>query len=163
MSALHESTRMSISMNLSAIILPEDVILDLPVSSKAELIKRLSAHAAARLGLDERIIRAALTSREELGSTGIGRGVAIPHAAVESLGSPFAILAVLRKAVDFESVDEIPVNVVFLLLTPPSRPGEHLTILSAVARKTSADQVLKVLRMARSPAAAYAVLVDETS
>lgn len=146
-------------MNLSSIIRPEDVILDLTVSTKSALIGKLSAHAAARLGLEASAIQAALNGREELGSTGIGGGVAIPHASIEHLRAPFAALMMLKKAVEFDSVDEVPVDIVFLLLTPPENTGDSLKVLSAVARKARTEQILKNLRNTHSPAEAYAVLV----
>lgn len=147
-------------MDLSTVIKPEDVILDLAVPNKASLIGRLSSHAAARLGISDAAIRAALLAREELGSTGIGSSLAIPHAAIEGIGTPFAALAVLRRAIEFDAVDAQPVDIVFLLLTPPGASGDYLKILSTVARRTREDRVLGLLRAATSSGIAHAVLVE---
>lgn len=148
-------------MNLSNVIKAEDILIDLPVTSKAGLIKAMSSHAAVRTGIDQAVIQKALLKREELGSTGIGSGVAIPHTALEGLETPFTALAILEKAIDFESVDEVPIDVAFLLLSPPDQSPDYLKILSAVARRAHSDQVLKLLRSAGSPAKAYAILVDD--
>ncbi len=138
-------------MELATLILPEDVILDLSVPSKTALLGRLAAHAAARLGTGEAAVRAALMAREELGSTGIGGRVAIPHASAEGLAAPFAALAVLRKAVDYDAVDGLPVDIVFMLLVPPGGAGEHLKLLSAFARRARDERVLERLRAAAAP------------
>lgn len=147
-------------MNLSSVIAPQDVILDLSVPTKAVLIRTLAAHAAARTGLEEDMIHTALMGREKLGSTGIGNGVAIPHAPVAGLDAPFATLVVLRKPIEFDAVDDLPVDIVFLLLSGGERTSEYLKILAAVARKTRDEQVLGLLRRAPSPAEAFSTLTD---
>lgn len=147
-------------MNLASVILPEDVILDRSTSTKAALLKRLAAHAAARTGLGEEAIHAAILGRERLGSTGIGQGVAMPHAPVAGLAIPFAALAILKKPLDFESVDDLPVDIVFLLLTGSERNGDDLKILAAVARRTRNES--RLLRSARSAEAAHAILVGSS-
>ena len=148
-------------MNLSSAIAPEDVILDLSISTKAVLIKKLAAHAAARTGLTEEAIHTALLGRERLGSTGIGHGVAMPHAPVPGLEASFAALMVLKKPIEFESVDDLPVDVVFLLLSSPEGSNDYLKILAAVARRTRDEQVMKMLRGAKTAPAAYSVLVEQ--
>ncbi|MGQ3671432.1 PTS sugar transporter subunit IIA [Xanthobacter sp. TB0136] len=148
-------------MNLSSVIRPEDVILDLSVATKASLLQFLAGHAAGRTGVSGQVIHSALLGRENLGSTGIGNGVAVPHAPVEGLMAPFAALVILKKPVDFEAVDDLPVDIVFLLLSPPEGTGDYLKILAAVARKTRGDRMPDMLRGARSPAAAYSLLVQE--
>ncbi|MFC4623898.1 PTS sugar transporter subunit IIA [Daeguia caeni] len=148
-------------MNLSSAIAPEDVILDLSISTKAVLIKKLAAHAAARTGLTEESILTALLGRERLGSTGIGHGVAMPHAPVPGLETSFAALMVLKKPIDFEAVDDLPVDVVFLLLSSPESSNEYLKILAAVARRMRDEQVMKILRGAKSEHAAYSILVEQ--
>ena len=150
-------------MNLSSIIKPEDVILDLPISNKADLIKKLSTHAAARTGLDEGSIHAALLGREQLGSTGIGHGVAMPHAPIAGLETPFAALVILKKPIAFELVDELPVDIAFLLLSAPEGASEYLKILAAFARRTHEPSVLNMLRGAKSPLAAYSALIDQAA
>lgn len=146
-------------MTLSTIITPDDVLLGLGVPTKSALIEVLAAHAAARLDADEAAIRAALLAREDLGSTGIGGQIAIPHATLEGLARPFGTLVVLRKAIEFDAVDAQPVDIVFLLLMPQDMSGDHLKILSEVARRTRDDGVPALLRQAQNPQTAYGVLV----
>lgn len=148
-------------MNLSSVIKPVDVILDLSIATKASLINRLASHAAVRTGVGEQIIHSALLSRERLGSTGIGNGVAVPHAPVAGLVEPFAALVILKKPIDFEAVDDLPVDIVFLLLSSPEGTSEYLKILAAVARKTRGQTILQMLRSAKSPSAAYSILVEQ--
>lgn len=146
-------------MNLSSVIDPQDVIPDLSAATKPALIDMLSEHAARRTGVDAKTIRAALLGRERLGSTGIGDGVAVPHAPVAGLGAPFAALAILRKAIDFEAVDDQPVDIVFLLLSPAGGSGDYLKILAAVARRTRDQKTLNMLRSATTAEDACSVLV----
>lgn len=148
-------------MNLSSVIKPEDVILDLSIATKANLINRLASHAAVRTGVGEQIIHSALLGRERLGSTGIGNGVAVPHAPVVGLVEPFAALVILKKPIDFEAVDDLPVDIVFLLLSSLEGTSEYLKILAAVARKTRGQTILQMLRSAKSPSAAYSILVEQ--
>lgn len=150
-------------MNLNDIIQPEDVLIDAATHSRASLVTKLAAHAALRTGLGADLIRAALVRREELGSTGIGRGVALPHAAIAGLDSPFAMMLVLKRPVEFQAIDDEPVDLVFLLLTPVGAPGKYLSILSAVARKLHADAFVRALRSADTSAALHALMVSEAS
>lgn len=157
------TTSKATSMNLSDIIQPEDVLIEAAAHSKASLVKKLSAYAARRTGLDEDVIRTALVRREELGSTGIGRGVALPHAAIAGLEDPFAVMLALKRPVDFQAIDDEPVDLVFLLLTPVGAPGKYLSILSAVARRLHAEAFVRALRSAVTPAALHALMVSETT
>ncbi|MGV2979422.1 PTS sugar transporter subunit IIA [Camelimonas sp. ID_303_24] len=150
-------------MNLASVLGPEDVLLALPAPTKADLIRKLAAHAAARTGLDAGAIEAALLGRERLGSTGVGNGVALPHAPIAGLEKPFAALAILKKPIDFDAVDDRPVDIVFLLLPAAGGSGEHLKILAAVARKTRAEPVLTQLRRARDASAAHAILTAQAA
>lgn len=147
-------------MQLSSIVQSEDVLVDLSVPSKAALIRRLAAHAAARLDIPEESIHRALVNREKLGSTGIGTGVAIPHAGVDGITAPFGLLAVLRKPVDFEAVDDEPVDIVFLILAPEGRTTAHLNVLACFARRARIREFRARLRGSAGPAAAYSVLTE---
>ncbi|TWF53438.1 PTS sugar transporter subunit IIA [Neorhizobium alkalisoli] len=141
-------------MKLADCLLPENIVLDLAAPSKQALIGKLSALAARRLGLEESEIARALTARENLGSTGIGGGVAIPHAAVMGLDRHFCLFARLSRPVDFEAVDEKPVDLVFLLLNPQRQP-DHLNILSCIARRMRNDEIVAAIRAAASPDEVY--------
>ena len=110
-------------MELADMIDPQDVLVDHRAASKAELLRDLAHLAAGRTGIDETVILDLLTGRERLGSTGIGNGIAIPHANVPELSAPFTLLVRLRQPIDFEAIDEAPVDIVFLTLSPAHRGG----------------------------------------
>jgi nitrogen PTS system EIIA component len=137
---------------LSDLLGPDQVLIDLRVDNKAQLLQQLSRRAAAAIGIDEAHIFEALQVRENLGSTGLGKGFALPHASLESIEAPFALLARLAKPIDFEAIDERPVDLVILLLTPSNRPNTHPSTLAAVSRPVQDETMLKRLRSARSAA-----------
>lgn len=146
---------------LAAVLSPEDVLLNAGSSTKDEIMDELAGHAARRLERPRSEILDALRRRENLGTTGIGGGVALPHASLTDLSEPFATFALLAAPVDFGSADGLPVDVVFLLLTPPGRPGEHLKILSAVARRCRDQAALDCLRKVQTKAAARDCLLAQ--
>jgi nitrogen PTS system EIIA component len=142
-------------MNLGAFLSQDDVMVDVRASGKVELLKDLSARAALKAGLDPALVSAEILKREELGSTGLGSGVAIPHARIPDLSKPHGVLARLRRALDFVAVDGQPVDVVFLLLLPSSSGGEQLNVLAAVARQLRKPTIAALLRKARDGSEAY--------
>ncbi len=101
-----------------------------------------------------------LLKREDLGSTGMGRGVAIPHARLPVVKKPYGMIARLKPAIDFEAIDGQLVDLVFLLLLPAPPQADQLVALAAVARKFKADEALKRLRQARAAAELYSAMVD---
>jgi nitrogen PTS system EIIA component len=145
------------AMNLRDYLPLENVVLDIPAPSKAVLLKKLSQLAARQLQLDEAEIALALTNRENLGSTGIGAGVAVPHAGIKGLDRHFCLFARLSKPVDFEAVDDQPVDLVFLLLNPENR-ADHLNILSCIARCVRDEERASTIRSAASPQDVHAQL-----
>jgi PTS system nitrogen regulatory IIA component len=149
-------------MQASDFICPESVILDLSAPSKTKVIEVIAKQAGAALGVSDSVISKALLHRESLGSTGVGEGVAIPHAPVPGLLKPTAWLARLRKTVDFESIDGLPVDLVLALLTPDDRQKDHLNALACVARRLRSQEVLQAMRAARSTEQLYAALTCET-
>ncbi|MGF1549587.1 MAG: PTS sugar transporter subunit IIA [Sphingomonadaceae bacterium] len=140
------------------IVVPGAVAEALSVSSKKTLLKKLAAAAARETGLAARTIARRLAERERLGSTGFGNGAAIPHARIEGLERLYGYFARLEKPVDFEAIDRIPVDLVFLLLSPPDAGAEHLKALARISRLLRDEAVLAKLRGARSRDAIYAVL-----
>jgi PTS system nitrogen regulatory IIA component len=131
----------------------------LPGGSKRSLLQQLANLAAQRLGQDAGVILASLTEREQLGSTGFGQGVAIPHGKIEGLGQIYGLFARLAEPVDYKSIDGRPVDLVFLLLSPPDAGAEHLKALAAVSRVTRNMATLEKMRGARSRDALAAVLL----
>ncbi len=143
-------------MTVDDILAPEEVVLGLRASAKTALLEDLARRAAQSLALDAATILGALVFREGLGSTGIGDGVALPHARLESVRKPFGLLARLREPLDFDAVDERPVDLVFLLLLPTADGDDHLNALACVARKLRDPDIAAALRIARDAAGLHA-------
>ncbi|MBV8565459.1 MAG: PTS sugar transporter subunit IIA [Methylobacteriaceae bacterium] len=150
-------------MDVKTLLFPKDALVDVRAPDKARLLQDLAGHAAAALNLDRGLVAGELQKREELGSTGIGKGVALPHARIEGLDKPFGVLARLRKPIDFDAIDGEPVDIVFLLLLPATSGGEPLNALACVSRKLREDGTLRGLRRAEDGAAFYRVAVAQTA
>lgn len=129
---------------------PGDVVVDLNAGDKQSVLEELCRRAAARLGLDGGALTAEILGRETLGSTGLGKGIAIPHARLAGLARPFVMLARLRRGVDFEAIDAEPVDIVVLLLMPAGDSAGQIGLLAAIARKLRDETVLSQLRAART-------------
>ena len=143
---------------LSMIISPERVTADLACVGKKALFQQLALFAARATGLDQKAILSALAERERLGSTGFGGGIAIPHGKVEGLDGIVGYVVRLSAPIDFQSVDGLPVDLVFMLLSPPDAGAEHLKALASVSRLLRDRQMLAKLRGARTKDAIYALL-----
>ena len=135
-------------MNTADFLAEDDVLLDYAAASKMQVLQGLSRMAANRLNLKPVPIATALLKREQLGSTGVGGGVALPHAGVAGLDRPFGILARLKNPIDFDAVDGNPVDIVFLLLVPPASSTDQLAALACVARVLKDPQIQAQLRTA---------------
>ncbi len=144
-------------MLITDIIAPENVAVGLAVPNKPARMELLAGQAARSLDVPATAILAALQKREALGSTGIGQSIAVPHASLPGLKRTFGYLMVLSQPVDFAAVDDQPVDIVVLLLTPDDR-AEHLKALSLVARALRGSEVQEKLRRATTAEAAYAAL-----
>ncbi len=131
----------------------------LPGGNKRSLLQQLANLAGQRLKLDSAAILASLVEREQLGSTGFGHGVAIPHGKIEGLTRIYGLFARLSEAVDYKAIDNRPVDLVFLLLSPPNAGADHLKALAAVSRVTRDAAVLEQMRGARSRDALAVVLL----
>lgn len=134
----------------------ESVVLGLRAGDKSALMNAVARRAANRLKLSVAAVAAPLLAREALGSTGIGRGIALPHARIANLPRPFGLLARLEKPVDFAAIDDEPVDLVFLLLTPENAGREHLAALAAISRVLRDEAVARRLRAARDAGELYA-------
>lgn len=146
-------------MPLTDLVKPETVIPSLRGANKKQILQELSEKAAAFSGLDAREILDALIQRERLGSTGIGAGIAIPHGKLASCQRIFGMFARLERPVDFEALDDAPVDLVFLLIAPESAGADHLNALSRVARAFRDQSLVATLRSTRDASALYSVLV----
>jgi PTS system nitrogen regulatory IIA component len=145
-------------MKPSELLERDSIVLGLRATDKSELIKALAKRAAARLKLPTEAVSAPLLAREALGSTGIGRGIALPHARIAKLPRSFGLLARLVRPIDFAAIDDEPVDLVFLLLTPEDAGREHLAALAAISRVLRDDAVARNLRAARDTYGLYACL-----
>ncbi len=148
-------------MEISELVTPECVVPRLRCASKKQALQELARHASRVAGADERAIFDALLERERLGSTGVGLGIAIPHAKLPGLSGLRGIFARAASPIDFDSVDEQPVDLVFLLLAPEGAGADHLKALARVSRLLRNHEVCQKLRGADSKEAMYALLTEE--
>ena len=142
-------------MKFADFVVREAVIADLKADTKEGVIRTMvtSLLEADKIAGDEfeGIIKAVM-KREELGSTGIGRGVAVPHTKHPSVKKLIGAVAVSREGVDFDSLDGEKVHLFFMLISPPDRPGDHLRALENVSKRLRDDQFCKFLKQAKTPA-----------
>ena len=131
----------------------------LPGGNKRSLLQQLANLAGQRISVESSVISSALNEREQLGSTGFGQGVAIPHAKIEGLGEVYGLFVRLGEPVDYKAIDGRPVDLVFLLLSPPDSGAEHLKALAAISRVTRHGATLEKMRGARTRDALAAVLM----
>jgi len=145
-------------MPLTDLVVPSAIIPTLKVNGKKQAIMELAAKAAELTGQSEREIVEILLQREKLGSTGVGNGVAIPHGKLPKLNRLFGLFARLDRPIDFESLDNQPVDLIFLLLAPEGAGADHLKALARVARLLRDPDVMEKLRNSRDAEAIYSVL-----
>ncbi|MBR0651223.1 PTS transporter subunit EIIA [Roseomonas terrae] len=145
-------------MAMSHRISADDVVLDLSAGSKRAVLKLLAEEAARRLGRDEAEILAALTDREALGSTGLGRGIALPHARLPGDQPPLVLFVRLQRPIDWEARDDEPVDLVILVLWPEASADGFLPALSDTCRGLRNPQALRSLRSAASAEEAATLL-----
>jgi PTS system nitrogen regulatory IIA component len=149
-------------MRISDFLATADVKADIAAADKKKLLSALARDAASKLDIPGERIAAELLKREELGSTGVGGGVAIPHARFAEARAPFGMLVRLKKAIDYDAVDGKPVDIVFLLLLPEGAGGEQqLGALAAIARKLRNPEITAALRRARDSAEMYRTLTAD--
>ena len=146
-------------MKISDLLSPTDVMIDVRASSKRLLLQEFAAKAAAGLGLQVDQVASYLLKREELGSTGIGRGIAIPHARLPDLQRPYGLLAKLKQPIEFDAIDGQAVDILFVLLLPAAAENEALGALALVARTLRSPENLARLRAAKNTSELYAALV----
>jgi PTS system nitrogen regulatory IIA component len=145
-------------MGIADIIGPNYVIVGLRVADKAQLLRELARRAASALSLDQRIILDALQAREALGSTGLGKGFALPHARLDTLPQFFALFVRLARPIDFAAIDDRPVDLVIMLLTPADAGSQHLATLAALSRPLRDAAFVQRLRQASDAEAVHALL-----
>lgn len=150
-------------MELADILSAESVLILPNIKTKPELLECLAAHAAGIAGYNSEAILKAISEREELGSTGLGNGIAIPHGKLPGLEGVTALFAKLEQPVDFDAVDDQPVDLVVLLLAPVGAGADHLKALARVARLLRTESLVEDLRRTDDPAKLHALLTAPLS
>lgn len=146
--------------DLSDLVSPDAALIGVSAPNKKALLQQLAQTAGQLTGLDARLIVERLLDRERLGSTGFGGGVAIPHGKMEGLTQVVGLVARLATPIDFQAIDGMPVDLVFLLLSPPDAGVEHLKALARVSRRLRDRAFVAKLRGANSPDALYALFAQ---
>ncbi len=148
-------------MQLSSILAPEAVVAQVSARDKKQVLKQLAVFASAITPLTEREIYAVLQEREQLGCTGMGNGVCIPHGRFEHLDEVYAMFIQLEKPVDFDAADGKPVDLLFLLLTPISANTEHIKALATISRLLRDKVLCEGLRKAKDAKTLHELLTHE--
>jgi PTS system nitrogen regulatory IIA component len=146
-------------MRLSDFLDFEAIKVALPAGNKRGLLQHLASLAGQRLDSDPAAVLASVVDRERLGSTGFGDGVAIPHGKVDGLASIYGLFVRLAEPIDYKAIDRRPVDMAFLLLSPPDAGAEHLKALAAISRLVRHGPTLDKMRGARTADALVAVLM----
>lgn len=147
--------------DFSDLLRADGVERSVAATGKKALFQHLGAVSASLLGLDARAVTERLTAREKLGSTGFGGGVAIPHAKIPGLDAVTGLFVRLAQPIDFAAVDDLPVDLVFLLLSPTDAGADHLKALARVSRRMRDRPFLAKLRGANSRDALYALFTAD--
>jgi len=147
-------------MELTDLIAPEAIIPALKASSKKQLLQIMAEKAATLYNLPDRQVFDTILKREKLGSTGVGHGIAIPHGKLAEIDRIFGVFARLENPVDFEALDDQPVDLVFLLLAPENAGADHLKALSRVARLLREPEMATKLRNTHEAQALYTLLTE---
>jgi nitrogen PTS system EIIA component len=147
-------------MTLDQIIDDQSVLANVKAQNKKQLLLEISQALATRVAIDHRIIFETLLTREKLGSTGIGQGIAIPHGKLPELSQVYGLFARLAVPIDFDSVDGQPVDLVFVLLAPEHAGADHLKALARTSRLLRDPLVVAKLRGTDSAESLYAILTE---
>ena len=150
-------------MDISEMITADGVIANLRVTSKKQALQELAKRAAQLTGQTERTIFEVLIERERLGTTGVGNGIAIPHGKLAGLERLHGLFARLEKPIDFEAIDEEPVDLICVLLAPETAGADHLKALAQVSRLLRDGRICEKLRGTDSADAVYALLTESAT
>jgi PTS system nitrogen regulatory IIA component len=150
-------------MEIADLVTPASVIANLRAANKRQALQELAKRAAALTGRHERAIFEVLLERERLNTTGIGNGTALPHGRLPDLPRLYGLFARLEKPIDFEAIDNQPVDVIFMLLTPASAGADHLKALARISRLLRDRTICDKLRGTDRSDALYALLSDRAA
>ncbi|MBO0661504.1 PTS IIA-like nitrogen regulatory protein PtsN [Jiella sp. MQZ9-1] len=147
-------------MDVETLIEPGAILPDLRANSKKQVLQGLAAKAAEITGISEREIFETILGREKLGSTAVGNGIAIPHGKLDGIERIIGVFARLNRPVDFDALDDQPVDIVFLLLAPQGSGADHLKALSKVARLLRNRNIVEEIRESRDSHTIYALMTN---
>ena len=150
-------------MYLETLIEPAGILPALRANSKKQVLQELAEKAAELTGLPERELFETILQREKLGSTGVGNGIAIPHGKLPNLDHIVGLFARLSRPVEFDSLDDQPVDLVFLLLAPEGAGADHLKALSKVARLLRNADTVAAIRNSRDAGSIYALMTQASA
>lgn len=150
-------------MDITDLVSSDAIIPTLRASSKKQALQELARKAGELTGIEAREIFDVLLERERLGTTGVGHGIAIPHGKLAKLDRLYGVFARMEQPIDFDSIDDEPVDLLFLLLAPESAGADHLKALARVSRLLRDRTVCNKLRGCESRDAIYALFTDATA
>ena len=150
-------------MEISDLINPDCIVAVLRSPSKKQALQELAHRAAELTGIHERTIFDVLLERERLGTTGVGKGVAIPHGKLSDLDGLYGLFARLEEPIDFDAVDDQPVDLIFLLLAPEAAGADHLKALAKISRVLRNGVLCDKLRRAEDATAIFRILTADTA
>ena len=145
-------------MNINDMLSDDAFLMNFDGTSKKQVLEELSKLAEIKLGINYRTLLENLTKREKLGSTAVGNGIAIPHANVADIDRPFVFVSTLVNGLDFNSSDDLPVDIIFLLVAPDNKGSEHLQALALISRLLRNKELTTKLRGCKSSESALAVI-----
>ncbi len=148
-------------MDIAELLAEDGIVLRSGASSKRQALQVVAETAASAMGLDSARVMDALLEREALGATGLGSGVAVPHARIDGLARVFGVFVRLDTPVAYGSVDDRPVDLMFALFAPPRDGADHLRALAAVSRAMRSPELRESLRRAHTVDAAHALFVTD--
>jgi len=154
---------MTQNLSIRDLVLPQSVAASLTVTTKKDVLQGIADAAAKILGKDSLTIFDVLWERERLGTTGVGHGIAIPHGRVPGLDQVFGFFARLSQPVNFEAIDDKPVDLVFLLLAPEAAGADHLHALATVSRLLRDPHLCDQIRKAKDAGAIHRLLVESSA
>jgi len=148
------------SASIRDIVSPKAVLASLDAASKKDALQHIATAASAQIGKDAHEIFDVLWEREKLGTTGVGQGIAIPHGRVPGLDKVCGFFVRLAQPINFDSIDDKPVDLVFLLLAPEAAGADHLHALASVSRLLRDVKLCEKLRSAKDAAGIYRILTE---
>lgn len=150
-------------MEIAELLKPDRVVARLRATSKKHALQELARRAGEITGEPEKLIFNALMKRERLGTTGVGNGIAIPHGKLPNLDRLYGMFARLEHPIEFEAIDDRPVDLIFLLLAPEASGADHLKALARVSRLLRDRSACEKLRGTDDAEALYALLTDSSA